>query len=71
VVIWFFIKRDVEQFNGREVGTATFIRRCVITVSLRVARSRPRHLNRSAFRGCPENRSLTLLKFRACSFPQT
>ena len=41
-----FNKRAVEQINGREGETATFLKRFFFTLSLRVAGFAPRHLNR-------------------------
>lgn len=38
----------IEQVIGREAGTATFFSRCLFTLGLRVARSRPRQCRRWA-----------------------
>ncbi len=39
-------KRAVQQINGREGETATFIWRCPLNFGLRVFGFAPRHLNR-------------------------
>jgi hypothetical protein len=46
------MERAVEQFNGREGETATFLSRCLVSLNLRVAGFAPRHLNRSIARDC-------------------
>ncbi len=43
-------KRAVEQFNGREGETATFLSRCLVSLNLRGGGFAPRHLNRYVFR---------------------
>ena len=40
-------KRAVEQINGREGETATFIQRSLVSLTLRGGGFAPRHLNRS------------------------
>ena len=40
----------IEQFNGREGETATFLSRCLLNFSLRGGGFAPRHLSRLAFR---------------------
>jgi hypothetical protein len=37
----------IEQINGREGETATFLSRCLFTFCLRVGGFAPRHFNRS------------------------
>ncbi len=39
---------NVEQFNGREGETATFLSRCLFTLTLRGGGFAPRHLSRWA-----------------------
>ena len=41
------MRRTVEQFNGREGETATFLSRCPFNSELSSGGFAPRHLNRS------------------------
>ena len=39
-------QRRIEQFNGREGETATFLKRSLVSLTLCVGGFAPRHLNR-------------------------
>ena len=43
------MKRAIEQFNGREGETATFLSRCLLFLNLCGSGFAPRHLSRWAF----------------------
>ena len=45
------MQENVEQFNGREGETATFLSTGLFTLNLRVGGFAPRHLSRWVLRG--------------------
>jgi len=56
-------QRRIEQFNGREGETATFLKRSLVSLTLCVSGFAPRHLNRSTLRGESKTCSLAKLFF--------